>query len=237
MIKRIIKAIIYRERASSKSYVKWLKNKGVRIGKGTVFIGPKETLVDVTRPWLVTIGEDCQITPGVVILTHDYGWAVIKRVYGEVLESAQKVVIGDNVYIGMNSTILPGVTIGSNVVIGANTVVTKDIPDNVVVVGNPARIVRTLDEYYQKRKNVQIEEAVQMVKMYYDRYNKVPDKTIMREYFWLFEDNYDELNPEFKNVMQLVDGSVEKSRRQFGENQKKFKNYEDFLRYCKMDKE
>ncbi len=60
--------------------------------------------------------------------------------------------IGNNVYIGNNVIILPGVTIGNNVIIGAGAVVTKNIPDNSVAVGVPARVIKTADEYLEKIK-------------------------------------------------------------------------------------
>lgn len=61
-----------------------------------------------------------------------------------------KISIGDNVFIGANSTILPGITIGNNSIVGANSVVTKDIPENVVVAGNPAHVICSLEEYLKK---------------------------------------------------------------------------------------
>ena len=60
------------------------------------------------------------------------------------------IVVGNNVFIGSNTTILPGITIGNNVVIGASSVVTKNIPDNVVAAGIPARIIRSLQEYEER---------------------------------------------------------------------------------------
>ena len=63
-----------------------------------------------------------------------------------------RVSIGDNVFIGAESVILPNVKIGSNVIVGANSTVTKDIPDGVVVAGSPARVICTLDEYLQRHK-------------------------------------------------------------------------------------
>ena len=109
-IKRFIKRVIYRERADSESYVNHLRNVGVEIGDGTTFIDPRTTLIDETRPWMVSIGKACCITGGVTVLTHDYGWSVIKAVYGDVIGSVGKVSIGDNVYIGMHTTILGGGT-------------------------------------------------------------------------------------------------------------------------------
>ena len=108
IIKRLVKKMIYRERAYSETYVDYLGRIGMEIGDGTTFIDPKTTLVDETRPWMVKIGKACCITGGVTILTHDYGWSVIKAVYGDVIGSVGKVTIGDNVYIGMHTTILGG---------------------------------------------------------------------------------------------------------------------------------
>lgn len=110
----------------------------------------------------IEIGNNVSITEGVTILTHGYDWSVFKGMYGDVLGSAGHVRIGDNVFIGMNSTILKGVTIGSNVVIGANSLVNKDVPDNCVVVGNPQRVVCDIDSYLEKRRTAQISEAADL---------------------------------------------------------------------------
>lgn len=69
------------------------------------------------------------------------------------MEITKPIVVGNNVYIGNNVIILPGVTIGNNVVIGAGAVVSKDIPDNSVAVGVPARVIKTADEYLEKIKS------------------------------------------------------------------------------------
>ena len=68
-----------------------------------------------------------------------------------------KVVIGDYVYIGSNALIMPGVTIGNNVLVAAGSVVTKSIPSNSVVAGNPARIICTVDEYYDRNQNYDLQ--------------------------------------------------------------------------------
>ena len=88
----------------------------------------------------VTIGDDCFIGPNVSIYTACHSTDPVER--NSRREWAEPVTIGDNVWIGGSVTILPGVTIGNNVTIGAGSVVTKDIPDNVVAVGNPCRVAK-----------------------------------------------------------------------------------------------
>lgn len=90
----------------------------------------------------VVIGDDCFIGPNVSIYTACHSTDPVERNSRQ--EWAEPVTIGDNVWIGGSVTILPGVKIGSNVTIGAGSVVTKDIPDNVVAVGNPCRVVRRI---------------------------------------------------------------------------------------------
>ena len=87
----------------------------------------------------VRIGKDCSIAWGVTICDHDFQKLYIKD---EVQVETAPVVIEDNVWIGMNATILKGVTIGRGAVIGAGSVVTKSIPARTVAAGNPARVVR-----------------------------------------------------------------------------------------------
>lgn len=90
----------------------------------------------------VTIGDDCFIGPNVSIYTACHSTDPIERNTRN--EWARPVTIGDNVWIGGSVTILPGVRIGSNVTIGAGSVVTKDIPDNVVAVGNPCKAIKNI---------------------------------------------------------------------------------------------
>lgn len=108
--------------------------------------------IDMGEPYLIKIGSNVTIT-GVKILTHD---ASLKKTVG--YSKTGRVHIGNDVFIGWGSIILPNTTIGNRVVIGAGTVVAKDIPDNSVVVGNPCRIISTYDDYLEKTK--------QMMQMY-----------------------------------------------------------------------
>ncbi len=102
-----------------------------------------------TEPWIITVGDNVHITDGVKFITHDGGTLLFRDRVPD-LEITKPIVIGDNVYFGNNVIVLPGVTIGSNVVVGAGAVVSKDISDNSVVVGVPARVIKTAEEYFEK---------------------------------------------------------------------------------------
>jgi maltose O-acetyltransferase len=92
----------------------------------------------------ITIGDDVQIGPNVQLLTPTH--PVEPEPRRQKWEAAEPIVIGDNVWLGGGVIVLPGVTIGENTVVGAGAVVTRDLPANVVAVGNPARVVRSLEQ-------------------------------------------------------------------------------------------
>lgn len=229
MIINIIKRLIKREKYNSETYINWLRKQGIKIGGGSVIFVPTKTLIDITRPWLIEIGENVQITEGVTILTHGYDWSVLKGVYGEILGSSGKVKIGNNVFIGMKTTILKGVTVGNNVIIGANSLVNKNIPDNCVVAGNPAKIIMSIEDYYIKRKKAQYKEVEELVKLYRERYGKEPDERALHEFFWLFSNREDEL-PECWARMQKLVGNEVKTNEIFRKNKKMFKDMKEFLK-------
>lgn len=91
----------------------------------------------------VRIGDNCFIGPNVSIYTACH--PIETELRNQLLEWAEPVIIGNNVWIGGSTTMLPGVTIGDDVVIGAGSVVAKDIPSRTVAVGNPARVIRKID--------------------------------------------------------------------------------------------
>lgn len=108
-------------------------------------------MVDVCE---IIIGDNVLLAPRVGIYTAGHPIDAVVR--NEGLEFGKPVIIGDNVWIGGNAVINPGVTIGSGVVIGSGSVVTKDIPDHVVAVGNPCRVLRKINEedkiYWEKER-------------------------------------------------------------------------------------
>jgi maltose O-acetyltransferase len=90
----------------------------------------------------ITIGDDVQIGPNVQLLTPTH--PVEPGLRRAKWEAAEPITIGDNVWLGGGAIVLPGVTIGENTIVGAGAVVTRDLPADVVAVGDPARVVRTL---------------------------------------------------------------------------------------------
>lgn len=114
-------------------------------------------MIDPSCPYLIEIGDNVTLARGVTILAHD---ASLKWHLGVV--KLGNISIGNNVFVGANSTILCGVTIGDNCIIGAGSLVSHDCKENSVYAGNPARLICTLEEYLEKHK------ANMSKKPYYD---------------------------------------------------------------------
>ena len=227
-IKKLLKRILYRNKSDSQTYVNYLKKIGMDIGERVVIYDPRSVCIDETRPYLVRIGNDVKITRGVTILTHGYDWSVLAGVYNRVLGSAGSVSISDNVFIGMNATILKGVSIGANVIVGANSLVNKNVPDNCVVAGNPARVICSIEEYYEKRIAAQKEEAFEMYSKYVIRFGKEPTFEIFDEFFWLFHKRKDEIPQIFIRQMSWHDNFSEVLAN-FQETKPEFNGYDEFL--------
>lgn len=123
----------------------------IEVGKN-FFANYNCTIIDVAK---VKIGDNCFMAPNVAIYTA--GHPVHPDARNSAYEYGKAITIGDNVWIGGNTVICPGVTIGSNVVIGAGSVVTRDIPDWCIAVGNPCRVKRMITDA-DKRKLFKDEE-------------------------------------------------------------------------------
>lgn len=235
MLKKFIRNIVLKEKASSESYVSYLRNKGVSIGDNVRFFSPSNTLVDVTRPWLISIGDNVNITHGVIIITHDYSWSVINRsdeYKGAVYGCEAAVNIGNNVFIGMNAVITCGVTVGDNVIIGAGSVVTKDCESDSVYAGSPAKKIMTLKEFAEKRKQSQFENAKKIAIKYKDHFGTFPPIEIFTEYFMLFCNASEaEKIPQFRHQMNLGN-HIEDSVLYMNNNEPMFSSYESFLQAC-----
>jgi acetyltransferase-like isoleucine patch superfamily enzyme len=129
--------------------VGYVRHLGVKIGNDVRLISIKPGMGTFgSEPYLITIGSHVTIAGAVQFVTHDGGVWVFREkepdinVFGRIL-------VGDNVFIGYGSIIMPDVTIGSNCVVGAGAIVTRDIPENSVAVGVPAKVIMSIDEYYE----------------------------------------------------------------------------------------
>lgn len=125
---------------------------GVKIGKNVRFTGKPNW---GSEPYLIEIGDNVTITQDITFINHDGGVGLFRKEYPDI-NIIGKIIIGNNVFIGARSIIMPGVVIGNNVVIAAGSIVTKNIPDKSVVAGVPAKVIKTLEEY----KNKILKEAV-----------------------------------------------------------------------------
>ena len=144
-IRKIYRAL-YRKTVGRFNRVKYAKKIGVNFGENLHLYGEIDW---GTEPWLITLGNNVHLTNDIRFINHDGGTLLFRDRVPD-LEITKPITVGNNVYIGNNVLILPGVNIGNDVIIGAGAVVTRDIPDNSVAVGVPARVIKTADEYFEK---------------------------------------------------------------------------------------
>lgn len=143
MIKQFFRSVLYRIRGNYTT--ERLVSLGLEIGKN--FARLNEVIIDPAHCWLIKIGDDVTLAPRVHILAHDastvhhLGYAKIGRV-----------TIGNRVFIGASTIVLPNVCIGDDVIIGANSTVTRDLESGYVYVGNPAKKICSTEEYIEKNK-------------------------------------------------------------------------------------
>ncbi len=112
-----------------------------------------------TEPYLIKIGNHVRINSGVQFVTHDGGVWVLRGLadtdskFPAEMKDADlfgEITIGNNVHVGTNVIIMPGVSVGDNCIIGCGAIVTKNVPDNSIAVGIPARVIETVETYYHK---------------------------------------------------------------------------------------
>lgn len=138
-----LKELIYRIRGEYTT--EKLIKMGLKVGDG--FNRLNGVILDPSHCWLIDIGKNVTLAPRVHILCHD---ASTKQFLG--YTKIGRVKIGNSVFIGADTVVLPGVTIGDNVIIGANSTITHDIPSNSVVAGSPAKKICSLEEYLNKER-------------------------------------------------------------------------------------
>lgn len=150
-ITSILKDYYHRITKSGVEYARYL---GVEVGENCRILSPRFG----SEPWLIKIGNKVTITSGVRIITHDGATWLMEDEKGR-REFFARVEIGDNVFIGLNSIIMPGVKIENNCIIAAGSVVTKSVPSGSIVGGNPAKIIAKTDDYRDKVLNTYISKS------------------------------------------------------------------------------
>ena len=137
--------------ADQNQYISILRKKGMTIGEGcdidkTAYFG--------SEPYLISIANHVRITRGVKFITHDGGLWVARKMglIDSNMDYIGDIHIGENTNIGWDAIIMPGVKIGKNCIIACGAIVTKDVPDNTVVAGVPAKYLETIEEYARKKE-------------------------------------------------------------------------------------
>lgn len=232
----LVKKIIYPETYSQEAYIKALRDiYHVDIGHNCRIYSPNQTYIDKQRGHMLHIGNYCKITRNVTILTHDYSRGVCCNIsggYGNVGEAAYTF-IGDNVFIGVNATILMGSHIGNNSIVGAGAVVSGRFSDNVVIAGNPAKVVCSIDEYYQRRKDKEIKAAKEFVSCWRKTYGNDPSIYDMTNAFsWLYIPHTKESIEKYPEFFDLSAVDKEVLYDNFLNSAPVYASFEEFLADC-----
>lgn len=227
----IAKNIVFGHKATSERYIAWLRKQGVQIGRDVRFHTPWSIKIDTQHPWMITIGNNVNITADCSILQHDWSWLVVQQTTGVLYGSCAKVIIGNNVFIGQKTLILQGAQIGDNTIIGGGSVVTGKLEGNAVYAGVPTRKLCDLDTFVQKLKDRQLPEAVSLVNEHKRVYGTWPPKQALREFFWLFEPRSGSIDPVFKNMNNRF-GNARTVETIFKNLPPLFNGYHEFLKYA-----
>ena len=217
---------------SSETYLNYLRKSGFKIGDNTYLQSPKTFRIDLTRPSLITIGSDCFFNVRNSVIAHDVASRVFIKKYNDYLPSEGRITIGNNVVFGSDVTVLKGVTIGNNCIIGLGSVVTRDIPSNSVAIGVPAKVICTLDEFYEKRKKKAIEESFEYARSIVERYGRRPVPADFWESFVFFVSGKDmDQYPEIPFKSQL--GSTYEHYREH--HVARYATFDEFLKAAGID--
>lgn len=146
--KKLYKKLFLR---TNKKQIDYYRNLGVEIGEGVIFLSDESSFG--SEPYLVSIGNNCLVSGGANFLTHDGGmWVLNNMGLKKKADKFGQIKIGNNVFIGLNVIVMPGVEIGDNCVIGTGSIVTKNVDSESVVAGVPARRICSIYEYNNKNQ-------------------------------------------------------------------------------------
>lgn len=228
MIKRIVKNIQKLwVRRSSDSILNYYRSIGIKIGEGTYAIHPRSLTIDSSRPSLIEIGNHVFLHRGISILNHDYTSWVFTELYDDFIPSHSRVKIGNNIWFGYNCTVLRGVTIGDNCIIALGSVVSKDIPANSVAGGVPAKVICTIEEYYEKRKRLYIEETIDYARSIKERFNREPNLDDFKDDYPCFVDGSNMDEYPMMPYSRVLKSHLERWKQK---HRAPFKGFEEFMK-------
>lgn len=235
-MKQLLRRLIFPDTYSSEAYIKALRNKyNIDIGEDCMIWSPNKVYIDIQRPHLLHIGNYVKITSGVNIICHDYSRSVLMSVPGyENVGEARETYIGDNVFIGMNSIILMGSVIGDNCIIGAGSVVSGKFENNSIIAGNPAKTICSLEDYYHRRKEQELNSAKLFVKKWHKKHGRYPSINEMTNAFsWLYVPHTLENLQENSKLFNYNGVNDEIFKNNYLNTKPQFETYDEFLNYCK----
>ena len=234
-ITSVVKKLLFPNKYSSEAYIKYLRRNKVTVGEHVTIYSPMHTDIDIRRPWLISIGDFCKITQNVAILAHDYSVSVPRRVYGEFVGGGLPVTIGNNEFIGENSIILMGTNIGDNCIIGAHSVVKGLFPANSVIAGNPAKVICTLEQFYEKNKRRWVDNAKLCARTIYKNSGHIPTIEEMTDaYAWLYLPRNEETLEKYKQFFYLSSDIHEDIVNGFMDSEPTYNSFEEFLADCNL---
>lgn len=229
----VLKRIVFPHSYSEEAYIAFLRKKNVLIGEKVKIWSPNHTFIDTTKPYLIKIGNYVKITQGVSILAHDYSHSVMRRKFGEFRGGTLPVSIGDNVFIGMNATILMGTTIGNNCIVGANSLVSGEFPDDVVIGGQPAKIICTIDELWKKTSDKWLDDAIRVAKTIYANKGSAPTMEEMSDaYICLYMPRTEENIEKYRVFFDLSGDDFEDYKNVVLNTEPRFDGFDEFLKIC-----
>jgi hypothetical protein len=180
-MKRVVSSIqiLYNVWRNRRDPVGYARSLGVQIGANCRLISPKLGTFG-SEPYLIKLGHHVTVANGARFVTHDGGVWVFRESC-PTMDVFGPITVGNNVFIGANAILMPGVTIGDNCVIGAGAIVTRDIPSGNVAVGTPARCIKTIDQYY---------ETVREKALYIRHLPGEEKKKVLLEHFYWSQDEH-----------------------------------------------
>ena len=229
-MKNFIKKLMYPNRYSSEALVNHLKSKGAVKGEDVFFYSPATSIIDINSARFLEIGSHVMFTSNTTLLAHDYSCFVLANAYNSMPRKQQKTVIGSNVFIGMNATILMGAHIGDNVIIGAGAVVSGNIESDSVYAGNPAKKVCTLQEHYENNCRHFIESAACYAREFKRTRGRLPEIDEMIIYKALFCSQKELAEYARKENFRCITQNS-KDKMHFEEFENKFQSVEALLNY------